>query len=216
MSSDMSRPLSGKPDGTTPHVHVTNTCLPAGQRPNKMPIFISEYSDVRAFLAWLRESCPGGLTAQLKGELMVVPSKADGFRATIRSLRSLDGKEGVGFHTFTLPEDRCVRLLVKNLGRVMLKSVVREELEILDIHVQGVTQLGSVPRDQDPAKDGPPTPTWLQKARCNASASDTCSETADTHPGALRVGAPTFPVGALPHGNSLSAVAAGETTRRTI
>jgi hypothetical protein len=60
--------------------------------------------------------------------------------------------------------------------------------------------------------------TWLLKARCNASAasaSDTRSETADTHPGALRVGAPTFPLGALPHGNSLSAVAVEETTRRT-
>jgi hypothetical protein len=60
--------------------------------------------------------------------------------------------------------------------------------------------------------------TWLQKARCNASAAsaaDTRSESADTHPGASRMGAPTFPVGALPRGNSLSAVAAGETTRRT-
>jgi hypothetical protein len=58
--------------------------------------------------------------AQLKGEnLMVVPSTADGFRAALRALRSLDGKEGVNFHIFTLPEDRCVRLLVKNLGKGM-------------------------------------------------------------------------------------------------
>jgi hypothetical protein len=55
---------------------------------------------------------------------MVVPSTADGFRAAIRTLRSLDGKEGVSFHTFTLPEDCCVRLLVKNLGRVMPESIV--------------------------------------------------------------------------------------------
>ena len=45
--------------------------------------------------------------------------------------------EGVSFHTFTLPEDRCARLLVKNLGRGMPESVVREELETLGIHVQG-------------------------------------------------------------------------------
>jgi hypothetical protein len=78
MSDDMSGPLSGKPDGTRPHAKVANTCLPAGQRPNKKPIFISGFGDVRSFLAWLRASCPGGLTAQLKGEnLMVVPSKAD-------------------------------------------------------------------------------------------------------------------------------------------
>ena len=48
-------------------------------------------------------------------------------------------REGVSFHTFTLPEDCCPRLLVKNLGRGMPESVVREELETLVIHVHGVT-----------------------------------------------------------------------------
>jgi len=109
---------------------VANACLPAGQRPNKTPIFISGVSDTRAFLAWLRASCPGGLMAQLKSEkLMVVPSTADGFRAAVSALRSLDGKDGVSFHTFTLPEDRCARLLVKNRGRGMPESVVRDELD---------------------------------------------------------------------------------------
>jgi hypothetical protein len=61
---------------------------------------------------------PGGLTSQLKAEkLMVVPSTANGFREAVSALRSLDGGEGVSFHTITLPEDRCVRILVKNLGR---------------------------------------------------------------------------------------------------
>ena len=46
-------------------------------------------------------------------------------------------KEGVSFHTFTLPEDCCTRLLVKNLRRGMTKSFAREELETLGIHVQG-------------------------------------------------------------------------------
>jgi len=58
----------------------------------------------------------------------------------------------------------------------------------------------------------------LQKARCNASAasdSATRSETADTHPGASFVGAPTSPVDALPRGSCLSDVAAWETTQRT-
>jgi len=57
--------------------------------------------------------------------MMTVPSKADGFRAAVRALRSFNGKEGVSFHTFTLPEDRCARLLVRNLGRDMPESVVR-------------------------------------------------------------------------------------------
>jgi len=41
----------------------------------------------------------------------------------------------VSFHSFTLPEERCVRFLVKNLGRGMPESVVRVELESLDIRV---------------------------------------------------------------------------------
>jgi hypothetical protein len=45
--------------------------------------------------------------------------------------------------TFSLPEDRCVRLLVKNLGRQMPASVVQEQLEALGIRVQGVMQLRS-------------------------------------------------------------------------
>jgi len=89
--------------------------------------------------------------------LMFVPSTADGFRAAVSALRSLDGKDGVSFHTFTIPEDRCARLLVKNLGRGMSESVVREELESLNIRVQGVTRLRSGRRDQDHAKDRPPT-----------------------------------------------------------
>jgi hypothetical protein len=74
MSNDMSGPLSDKPDGTTTHAQVTNACFAAGERPNKTPIFISGVRDTHSFLAWLRASCPGGLTAQLKAEkLMVVP-----------------------------------------------------------------------------------------------------------------------------------------------
>jgi len=133
----MSGPLSGKSYGTTPNAQVANTCLSAGVRPNKNPIFISGARDTRAFLTWLRGSYPGGLTSQLKAEkLMVVLSTANGFRAAVSALRSID-REGVSFHTFRLPEYRCVRLLLKNLGRGMPESVVRKELETLGIHVQG-------------------------------------------------------------------------------
>jgi hypothetical protein len=68
---------------------------------------------------------------------MVVPSTADGFRAVVSALRSLDGGR-CEFPHFTLPEDRCVRLLVKHLGRGMPERVVREELESLNFRVQGV------------------------------------------------------------------------------
>jgi len=47
--------------------------------------------------------------------------------------------EGMSIHNFTHQEDRYARLLVKNLGSGMPDSAVREELETLDIRVQGVT-----------------------------------------------------------------------------
>jgi hypothetical protein len=50
MSSDMSGPLSDKPDGTPQHAQVVNNCLPAGHRPYKTPIFITGFSDSRTFL----------------------------------------------------------------------------------------------------------------------------------------------------------------------
>ena len=58
----------------------------------------------------------------------------------------------MSFHTFTLPEDRSVRFLVKNVGRGTPESVVWEELEALGIHIQAVMQLRSGRRDQDPTK----------------------------------------------------------------
>jgi hypothetical protein len=112
MSHDVSRSLSGMPDGITLSAHVANPSLPAGERPNKTPIFISGVSDTRDFLAWLRSSCFTPLTAQLKADrLMVIPSTANGFRATVSALWSLDRERCVTFHTYSLPEDRCVRLL---------------------------------------------------------------------------------------------------------
>jgi hypothetical protein len=74
----------------------------------------------------------------MKGEkLMLVPRTAECFRATVSALRSLDESKGVSFYSFSLPEDRCVRLLVRNLGRHMPEDV-RKELESLGIYVQGV------------------------------------------------------------------------------
>jgi hypothetical protein len=70
----------------------------------------------------------------------------------------------------------------------MPESVIREELESLNMNVQEVMQL--------------------------RSALDTRSVTADTRTGESRVGVPTSPVDVLPLGDSLSAVAAGATTKR--
>jgi hypothetical protein len=89
---------------------------------------------------------------------MVVPSTADGFRDSVSALRSLDrGGEGLSFHISILPEDHCVGLLVKNLGRGMNECVVRDELGSLNIRVLGVTYLRCSGRDQDHAKVARPT-----------------------------------------------------------
>jgi hypothetical protein len=73
----------------------------------------------------------------MKGDiLMLVYETADGFRATIGSLRSLDGSEGVSFHTFSFSEDRCVSLLLKYLGKRMPEVEFQEGLEALRINVQ--------------------------------------------------------------------------------
>jgi hypothetical protein len=112
----------------------TTTVNPTGERHYKTPIYVSGVTDTRGFLAWLRESCPRGLPVQMMGEKrMLVPKTADDFRATVSALRSLDGSKGVSFHTLSLPEARCVRLLLKNLGKQMPESIVREELETLGI-----------------------------------------------------------------------------------
>jgi hypothetical protein len=144
------------PDGATSNAHVVDACALAGQRPDRTPIYITGVNDTRAFLAWLQ------LTVQLKAEkLMVVPSTAEGFRATVSALRSHDERQGVSFHTISLPEDRRVRLLVKNIGKRMPEGVVYEELESQNIQVQGVIQLFYGRRDQDTAKDRPPTPHFI-------------------------------------------------------
>jgi hypothetical protein len=100
--------------------------------------------------------------AQMKGEyLILLPENADGFRATISALRSLGEGEGVTFHTFSLPEDRCLRLWLKNLGKRMPEAEIKGELEALRIHVQAVMQLRSQRRDQDVEKDRPLTPYFI-------------------------------------------------------
>jgi len=68
----MSEPLSDKPGGTTANAHVANTCLQAEELHNKTPIFISRFGDARSFPAWLRASCSGCLTTQIKGERLMV------------------------------------------------------------------------------------------------------------------------------------------------
>jgi hypothetical protein len=114
-------------------------------------VYVFGLKNTRRFLERIRAKSGSRLVAQMKEEiLMLVTETADCFRATIGALRSLDEIEGVSFHTFSLPEDRCVRLLVKNLGKSMPEAEIREDLEALRTNVLAVMQLRS--------KDGIRTP----------------------------------------------------------
>jgi hypothetical protein len=84
-----------------------------------------------------------------------------GFRGTIGALRSVGEDKGMSFHSFSLLEDRCMRLLLKNVGKRVLESGIKEELEALSISVQAVMQLLSKRRNQDPEKDCPLTPHFV-------------------------------------------------------
>jgi len=81
------------------------------------------------------------LSTQIKVEMLIVPTNADGFLSTVSVLRSLDGSKGVSSYTFSLPEDRCVRILVKYLGKRIPENVAHKELETLNIRIQGAKQL---------------------------------------------------------------------------
>jgi hypothetical protein len=93
--------------------------------------------------------------------LMIIPGTADYFRTTVSDFRTLYQIKGVSFNTFSLPEVHCVRLLIKNLGRLMPESIIRKELEALGIPVHAFLQLHSGRRDQDSAMNRSPTPLFV-------------------------------------------------------
>jgi len=86
---------------------------------------------------------------------MIVLRSAGGFKAAISPLGFLDGSKGVSFHTFRLPEDSGVRLLIKNLGRQKPEDVLRGELDALGFRVYGVLQLRPGQHDQEASKANP-------------------------------------------------------------
>jgi hypothetical protein len=83
---------------------------------------------------------------------MIMPETVDGFIASVSALCFFNRYGGLRFHTFLLPEDHYVHLLVKNLGRSIPQGVIWEELEVLGIHAQGVMQPCSGRHNQDTYK----------------------------------------------------------------
>jgi hypothetical protein len=160
--SDVSGPMGGTPTSNTSSSAQVEKVVPPGERRNKPPVYVSGVKKIRSFLEWVRTKSASKIVAQMNEEyLMLVPETADGFRATIGALRSLGDGEGVSFHTFSLPEDRCVRMLLKNLGKRMPEAETKGELEALPIHMQAVMQHRSRRRVQDVEKNRPLTPHFI-------------------------------------------------------
>jgi hypothetical protein len=114
------------PIGTTSTTAQLDKVVPPGERRNKTPVYVSGVKNTLKFLEWIRAKSESKLVAQIKGEILMLMSEtADGFWAAIGALRPLNVSEGVSFHTFSLPEDRCVRLLLKNLGKRMPEAEIR-------------------------------------------------------------------------------------------
>jgi hypothetical protein len=175
-------------------------------------------------------------TVQMKGEyLMLVPETADGFRATIGALISLSEGEGVTFHTFSLPENRCrcLCMLFKNPGKRIAELEIMEELEAKSIQVQVFMQIRSRRRNQDAEKTVHLHHTsysrWTcgLKWRCTRHRRDCCSAnaantsgtpsiTAATHLGEWHAPMPIHPGRMSPQSGSLSAVAMESTALLTI
>jgi hypothetical protein len=93
--------------------------------------------------------------------MILDPRTVDGYGARVSTLRSLDGSKIVRFYAFSLPEDRCLCLLVKTLGRQMPEEVVQKKLGILWICVQGVVQHRSGRRDQEASNARPLTLNFI-------------------------------------------------------
>jgi hypothetical protein len=78
----------------------------SAERRNKTPVFMPRVRNTCSCLDWIRAKSASKVVTQMKGKiLMLLPETADGFRATICTLRSLDESEGLSFHTSSLPED---------------------------------------------------------------------------------------------------------------
>jgi hypothetical protein len=121
----VSGPLSVEPIGTTSTTAQVDNVVPPRERRNKTPVYFSGVKNTQNPGVDSREVRKQTRGADERRDPDAGAKTADGFRATIGALRSLDVSEGVSLHTFSLPEDRCVRLLLKNLGKRMPETEIR-------------------------------------------------------------------------------------------
>lgn len=131
---------------------------------------------------------------------MVEPETADGVRAAVSALRYLDVIRGVTFHVL-LPDNRCIRLVVKILGKRMSTCVVCDGLQPLGICV---IQLHSGRRDQNqnpkstelvpPLKRNDQGPARYPPHCCRCGANSSGSHSRPLHPLPLQKAARSRPL----------------------
>jgi hypothetical protein len=51
---------------------ASNSAVPAVERHNKTPIYVTGFTDTHGFLKWLRASCKNGISAHIKEEKLMV------------------------------------------------------------------------------------------------------------------------------------------------
>jgi hypothetical protein len=87
------------------------------ERRNKTTVYVSEVRNMLTFLHWIRAESSSKRVADVKNKnLILVLETADGFRAAIGTLRSLDVDEGVSFHTRSQPFLKTVILFKAKYG----------------------------------------------------------------------------------------------------
>lgn len=97
------------------------------QNENIPPIFINGVENFEALVKFL-ERLAGPKTFTIKSTIngvKVFPETIDTYRKVNAGLRA----EGADFHTFQLPQDRCPRIVLKNLHHGTPVSIIKEELQ---------------------------------------------------------------------------------------
>lgn len=105
---------------------------------NPPPIFLNGVENYSALVEFLQSVC--GETFKLKSttkNICIYPDTPTAYRQLVSTLRT----QGADFHTFQLTEDKCPRVVIKNLHYSTPKSVIVEGLKTYGYEATNVTNV---------------------------------------------------------------------------
>lgn len=105
---------------------------------NPPPIFLNGVENYTELVEFLQSVC--GQTFKLKSttkNICIYPDTPASYRQIVSSLRT----KGADFHTFQLPQDRCPRVVIKNLHHSTPKSVIVEGFKTHGYEAVNVTNV---------------------------------------------------------------------------